>query len=248
MRWFRKLLALALVVPLQGCLVAADVLTIAQERPSQGLLNEMARMCRADAGVHTFGPPPAGVDLWIPGRSPREPKPGDDLAGIRPVDAWWNSDEPWLRRGFARVIFENIDPVTDWPPTYQGPKRGEPAGVYRFELAPPEDPRCVAYRKVVAEQLKGLRSPPEPADADKRCVVWSYVGPFDGRPRPNMFIRFEDAALRARGIFRTGSVLFVDGSLRARDVSYRAMKPGGSLGTWQTPACEKPSRRLPDGL
>jgi hypothetical protein len=63
------------------------------------------------------------------------------------------------------------------------------------------------------------------AQADPRCVVWSYIGPFDFRPHANTFIRFDDESLRASGVWRSS----------------------GELGTWQTPACEKSARGCPQG-
>jgi hypothetical protein len=250
MRRLQQLLAIALTLPLAGCLVAADLYVLAAERPAQSTLNEMARMCRADAGLRLFGPTPAGIELWIPGRLTREPVEGDDLHGVTPTEAWWNTDEPFLRRGIARAVYENIAPSTTWPAVYRGPKRGDPHGLYKFELAPPEDPRCVADRKMEADWLKNSRPTPNP-QPDPPCIVWTHVGPFDYRPHPNTFIRFDDEALQAKGIWRRGEVLFVDGKRRASFFGYQAKKPGsasGEFGSWQTPACEKPSKQLPDGL
>ncbi|MDB5416924.1 MAG: hypothetical protein JWP50_343 [Phenylobacterium sp.] len=251
MQVLRQLLAVCLTVPLQACLVAADVAGYVADRPSQGVLNDMRRMCRADAGLRVFGPPPGGVDLWIPGRMSREPGPGDNLDGVRPVDSWWNTDEPWLSRGLARAVYVNIDPSTDSPPMYQGPKRGEPAGLYRFELAPANDARCVAHQAAVVAWFKKIPGQAAAApQAGQTCIAYRHVGPFDFHPRPDMFIRFDHAALAARGILRSGEVLFVRGQLRARFVRYQAYKPGrlDSNGTWQSSDCEKPSKGLPDGL
>jgi len=251
MRIIRWLLAVSFALPLQGCLVAGDVAGYVADRPSQGVLNEMRRMCRADAGLRVFGSPPSGVDLWIPGRMSREPRPGDNLDGVRPVDSWWNTDEPWLSRGYARAVYVNIDPSTDSPPMYQGPKRGEPAGLYRFEIAPAADPRCVAHRAAIVAWYKNIPGRPMAGpDARESCVAYRYVGPFDFHPRPDMFIRFDDAALEARGIRRSGEVLFVGGQPRARSMRYEAYKPGrpDSNGTWQSSDCEKSNPGLPAGL
>ncbi|MCR5881168.1 hypothetical protein [Phenylobacterium sp. J367] len=252
MRLSRLTLLLLGLWPLQGCLVAADLATIATQRPSQALLNRMAAMCRADYGLRTFGPMPSGVDLWIPGRLGRAPVDGDDLHDLKPIDSFWNSDEPWLRNGYARAIYADITPATTSSVAYPGPKKGDPVGVYRFELAPPDDPRCIARRKAVAEW--DTSPPPRiaPVVTDTRCLVWTYVGRASaGPPQRNVFVRYDDEALKAQGIRRSGEVLLVDGKVRASFARYSAANLNSEYpgwGSWQTPACEKSTGRMPDDL
>jgi len=122
--------------------------------------------------------------------------------------------------------------------------------VYKFELAPEDDPRCVTYRRVADEQFKGIpHNLRRDLEGDQRCVVYRYIAPFDGRTRPNMFIRFRDASTEGRGITRQGEVLQIDGQVRAQFVSYGVLKPGvSSEYNWRVGACEKPGRGLPYDL
>lgn len=231
--------ALSTAVLLQGCMTAIYL----ADHPGQSVLDEMDAACRRDSGVRWYGPVPEGIDLWLLGKLNHEPGGNPELSGLKPYDSWWGDNhEEWLSRGIARALYVNIDPLLTGRGADFGPALGEPAGIYRFELAPPQDPRCVAQREAIARDSEpGSIGEAFARDATRMCSVYAYVGPFDGRPKPAMFIRFNDEALEARGLYRDGERLIVDGQVRAGFTRYAAIHPRGSperRGHWGLEACK----------
>ena len=74
-----------------------------------------------------------------------------------------------------------------------------------------------------------------------RCLAWDFVGPMDVATKATIFIRFDDEPAKARGLYRDGEVMIVDGIERARFTSYWAINPTSSperRGQWGIKACQ----------
>lgn len=232
----RTVLAIAGTVLLQGCMTVV----LLHDLPSEALLNEMREACERDAGVRWVGSRPSGLDLWLPGKLDYEPTAGR-IDGVKPYDTFWFGDEDLLREGVARALLVNIAPIYRASDTQSGPFAGDPAGVYRFEMAPASDSRCVRRREAIARTSEpGSLGALYAQDSTRSCAVHTYVGPFDGQARPDMYVRFSDEALEARGLYRDGDRLFVAGRLRAGYTGYTAINPRAPAerrGQWGIEAC-----------
>jgi hypothetical protein len=246
LRAIRVAVVLAASLILSGCITTA--LYVAN-RPKQSILNEMARWCARDAGVRWYGARPEGVELWLPGKFGRDPVglPGEATSAA--YDLFWNNDLGWLRSGVARMLYVNIAPLHERGSLGFGPAKGEASGVYRIELSGPDDPRCGPYR-AYEEQMRRW-NPAASVNPDRRCVVYTYVGPADVGRHAYEFARFEDEAAAVLGFRRSGEVLLVNGAPRARRTRYSAFNPNGSsehAGGWGVKACDVRADSLPDTL
>lgn len=199
-------------------------------QPSGDTVREMKARCEEDAGRRWAGPVPRGIDLWIPGRVSMDPKDPLALSTLEPYGQMWSNDETFLRQGIAAALFVGINPRNTRRVGYGfGPLAGEPAGIYRFALADAADPACSPYN-AYRRETRALNVPTDPRiDEDMRCLTYDFVGPFDGAPHAEMFLRFTDTPAAARGLYRDGEVLFVDGRERARFVRYEAGQPGADI-------------------
>lgn len=232
-RLARIAVASLLVVGLQGCMTALYL----ADRPSQAVLDEMARRCAEDSGIHWFGPKPEGVDLWLPGKMTRDPAEDPGRTSLTPYTSY-SADQSFLSSGLARAIYVEIRPTTDH---YFGPGPNDPAGTYRFRMVEEGDPLCkdeiAHYAAFAARSGPGATPYRRP---DGKCLTWDRVGPLDTATKANVFIRFNDEPAQARGLYRDGEVLIVDGSERARFTSYWAINPNSSperRGQWGIKAC-----------
>jgi hypothetical protein len=231
-RWsFRLVLILACGL-LQGCTATLYF----DARPSPDVLAAMKRWCEKDAGLRWFGPQPQGLDLWVLGHLERDPMGRRDLGDIEPSSYPISSIHDLLSSGLARTVNLNLAPKAEAAYDF-GPRRGEPNGIYRFELRPGDDPQCASYHAYAT----AARIEPE---LGGRCIVYRYVGPFDGQPRPAMMLDFTDPAVQSEGFFRSGQVLWVGGAVRATSVRYAAVRTGSiHSGTWGVNTCERPDNR-----
>ena len=138
----------------------------------------------------------------------------------------WNNDETFLRQGVARALFVGIAPDNTQRVGFGfGPLRNEKTGIYRFALAEFNDPACEPYNTYRRETRARYVPTDLHIDDDMRCLTYQYFGPLDAKPHPEMFLRFTDKPAAARGLYRDGEVLFVDGRERARFVQYQAGQP-----------------------
>lgn len=224
--------ALTLALGLQGCMTALYL----ADRPSQAVLEEMAQRCAIDAGVRWFGARPEGIDLWLPGQMSKDPADDPDLTSVRPYTNY-AADVGFLSTGLARAIYVEIDATGSY---YFGPGAGDPSGTYRFQLFEPGDPRCaewIAYN--AARAFPGTEPYHMPGGS---CLAWDRVEAPPDAIRANAFIRFDDTQTKARGLYRDGEVLIVDGKERARSTSYWAINPDSGAserrGQWGIKACQ----------
>lgn len=216
----------AVAVQLQGCMT----LLYLSAQPSGDTVREMKARCEQDAGRRWTGPVPQGLDLWIPGQVSMDPADPLALSTLQPYDQMWANDETFLRQGIARALFVNIAPDKTQRVGFGfGPLAGEPAGIYRFALADVADPACAPYN-LYRREMRARYTPTDPhIDDDMRCLTYDYAGPFDAKPHAEMFLRFTDRPAAARGLYRDGEVLFVEGRERARFVRYEAGQPGADI-------------------
>ena len=209
----RTIAALLVATGLQGCMTALYL----ADRPSQAVLDEMARRCAEDSGVHWFGPRPQGVDLWLPGKMTRDPAEDVGRTSMSPYGDY-DVDEAFLVSGLARALYVDIRPTTDY---YFGPGPKDPAGTYRYQMLEEGDPRCraeVAHNAAFA--ARGAPGTMPYRRPGGRCLAWDFVGPMDVATKATIFIRFDDEPAKARGLYRDGEVMIVDGIERARFTSY----------------------------
>ena len=220
-----------LAVGLQGCMTALYL----ADRPSQSVIDEMARRCAKDSGIHWYGDRPEGIDLWLPGESTLDPAEDPELRSIRPYRLY-SADEAFLATGVARALYVQIQPTSDY---YFGPGRSEPAGTYRFRMFEEGDPHCGPWLAYWAAQARPGAKPYRRPDG--KCLAWDRVGPISSAGKLNVFIRYIDGPARARGLWRDGEVLFIDGKERARFTSYAAINPNSAAerrGRLGIAACE----------
>lgn len=226
----RILLAIMMAAPLSGCLTTLYL----SDRPSPAMLSEMKRRCEQDAALRWFGERPYGIDVWMPGNLSRDPADDPGFQTASQFIGIGSGEDLWLRSGVARALYINMGPGDGY---YFGPTRGEPSGVYKFELAPDGDARCEAETAWFARQA--ARGASRPASYIGRCLTYSYVGkaPADAA----VFVRFDDAPEEARGLYRSGERLIVDGRLRASITDYWAVNPSSAAerrGQWGLKACQ----------
>jgi hypothetical protein len=222
--------SLVLSIGLQGCMTALYL----ADRPPLAVLDEMARRCAKDSGVHWYGPQPEGVDLWLPGEMTLDPADDPQRASLAPYTTY-SADAGFFDAGIARAIFVEMRPTSEY---YFGPGKNDPAGTYRFRLLDEGDPGCEAWIAFYAARAElGMPSYRRP---DGKCVAWDRVEAPDVSMRKNVFIRFDDQSALQRGLFRNGEVLIVGGKERARFTSYWAINPGSSAerrSQWGIEAC-----------
>jgi len=220
-----------LTLGLQGCMTALYL----ADRPSGAVLKEMERRCSEDAGVRWRGPPPQGVDLWLPGQMSRDPAEDPGRSSLAPYTTY-AADESFLSTGLARALYVEIQPTTSY---YFGPGRGDPPGVYRFRMFEEGDPHCEAW--IAYNAARAQPGMPPWRRPDGKCVAWDRVDPLDDAAKDNVFIRFDDDPAKARGLYRDGEVLIVDGEERARFTSYWAINPDSAAerrSQWGIKACQ----------
>lgn len=234
----RSALGLLLAAGLQGCMTTMYLV----DRPSQAVLDEMARRCAEDSGVHWYGERPRGIDLWLPGKMTRDPVEDPEWASLTPYTTY-SPGEVFFDTGLARSLYVQLAPTDDY---YFGPGPDEPAGTYRFRMFEEGDPRCAAWAAYHAARAEPGAPPYRRPDG--RCVAWDRIDSPDAVPRTNVFIPFTDEPAKARGLYRDGEVLIIGGQERARFTSYWAINPGSAAerrGQWGIKACETGRRALP---
>jgi hypothetical protein len=226
-----RLVAICLLgLSLSGCMT----LLYLADRPSGELLADMKRRCEQDAELRWFGERPKGIDLWMPGDLSRDPVDDPMFQTASPYNGLGNGEGLWLRTGVARALYINMLPGD---PYYFGPSAGEPRGIYKFELLPDGDPRCADE---MAWYARGASRGLFRANAYVgQCLAYSFVG--EAPPNAGVFVRFKDEPLRARGLYRSGERLFIDGELRAAITDYWAINPSSAAersGQWGIKACQ----------
>jgi len=233
----------SLVVPgflISGCMTALYL----ADRPSEAVLSEMRRLCAEDSGVRWLGPALKDVDLWLPGRLMRDPADDPDFSTAEPYRDFGYGDEAWLRNG-ARALYVRMAPGSSG--YHFGPTSGQD-GWFRLEMLPDDDARCAPYHDWLARNAaRGIHRPTELAD---RCLAYSYAGAAL-RPGGAVFVRFDDEPLKARGLYRSGQRLLVDGQTRASFTEYWAINPESAAerrGQWGIEACKLDPRGAIDLL
>ena len=246
-QWRSAALLAVTAFALQGCATTALYVT---NRPSQSVLNEMARWCARDSGVRWRGGRAEALDLWMPGDLNREPDPQAPLADAKPYRDF-GYGLMLLRSGIARTVLINVQRDYFDPNSGAfGPLEGEPAGIYRLQLRGPNDARCAPYA-ALRDGAERWSTPERRAElARQPCPSYEYGGAFDGRPRKDMYVTFLDAEAWRRGFTRLGAVLIVNGDIRATEIHYRAVNPHGSSehsGWWGVKACAPSGTEIVNG-
>lgn len=148
-----------------------------------------------------------------------------------------------LRSGIARTV---LDPMSG----AFGPMQGEPAGVYRMQRRAPNDARCAPYA-ALRDKVERWSTPERRPELGRQpCPSYEYVGPFDERPRKDMYATFVDSEAWRRGFTREGAVLIVDGEIRTTEIRYRAVSRHGASelsGWWGVKACAPSGTEIVNG-
>jgi hypothetical protein len=247
-RWLSGVLLAVTAFGLQGCITSTALYPT--NRPPPSVLFEMGHWCALDSGVRWRGGRAEGLDLWMPGDLNREPDAHTPLADAKPYRDF-GYGMMLLHSGIARTVLINVQPHYVGPMSGAfGPTEGEPAGVYRLEFRGPNDPRCAPYA-ALRDKTERWSTPERRAEVGRQpCPSYEYVGPFDGRPRKDMYVTFLDAEARSRGFTRMGAVLIVDGEIRATEIRYSAVSPHGAnelAGWWDVKACAPSGTEIVNG-